>query len=263
MPAVCSFSLSCSREIQVWWFYDFFLFIALSEDTSHHDEVLEILNHSHEQIWVHKLHIMMNLTNFSVHAWLDFNDTLSVIQSCQLVTLHHNANFLLLNYNLSNRSNYYDLTEYNLQYQDTSCSQVCNDIKSLFDPYTFNLEMCGLWLSTDGSALFAAVKLHNIMNENALTYQKTISTCLQQFDIKVKVTSNINVSNTLFSVTCTKNALFNQVKKSTTVNSLYSCLQTLCSSTRLNQNLAEIRVSSPQFTSCNQHRHLIVIIIIC
>jgi hypothetical protein len=130
MSAVCSFSLICSREIQVWWFYDFLLFIALSEDTSHHDEVLEILNHSHEQIWVHKLHIMMNLTNFFVHTWLDFNDTLSVIQSCQLITLHHNVNFLLLNYNLSNWSNYYNLTEYNLQYQDTSCSQVCNDIKS-------------------------------------------------------------------------------------------------------------------------------------
>lgn len=202
---------------------------------------------------------MASLSNSTIHDWLQYNGTDLALPSCQYV----------------NYTGHLDYSKSGIAWIDSppdisnaSCSQVCNDSTSLFEPGTNNLVNCGLW-STYLSAYtefdsdhaltlnhnpppvslynqFKKVGLDLGLIEYALSYADTISSCLQLFYYNAKFFTHADDGTT--TTACTREVLFplgsNRNTSTPTTKALQECIQSICSPITLNPDLAGIGVSS-------------------
>ena len=150
---------------------------------------------------------MTSLTGSSIQSWLNFSGTLPPIQPCKYVDLENGPTYT------------------------TSCSNVCNDSTSLFEPTNYDtLVTCGLWTTlvssrtstsdelgnyllppNDTQSLnllkaFNAVGLDLDMIPYTQSYADTISDCLVEIYSDVKELSYPDDGT--MPVNCSKNDIF-------------------------------------------------------
>ena len=211
---------------------------------------------------------MALLPNSSLHDWISFNETTwnnVSFPPCQYV-----------NWTIPN----VDEPTHNLPLPiitDASCTQVCNDSRSLFG-WQDNLATCGLWSTLvyaynfDGSGAdpnryidrAPADLLNSFANvgldahdpeyfQSAVSYADVMSACFVYLYQNVKAWKLVDYG--LVYGACTKNGLFPyspgsnmsdssaDVNFNQSANALYACLADICSPVALNPELAGVGVS--------------------
>ncbi len=127
---------------------------------------------------------MANFANSSLSVWLNWGGVLPpVIRPGQSVQYNQNYPY-----------------SYPTSLENVSCAQVCNNTVTLFDSNTNNLETCGLWLSSlvtpdspgspgfeDILPRFSTVGLGTSTYQYNITYADTISACLVEYSVKLKL----------------------------------------------------------------------------
>ena len=188
---------------------------------------------------------MASLTSSSIQPWLTFNGTLPPINPCRFADS-------IAQYGDGNSSSSVNTSVYPPVYPITSCSNVCNDSISLFEPTNNDtLVTCGLWTTlvsnmtstsdesgeyllppNDTQSLnllkaFNAVGLDLDMIPYTQSYADTISDCLVEIYSDVKELSYADDGT--MPANCSENDIFpfgtnGNADWTDTVKSLNTCM---------------------------------------
>lgn len=193
--------------------------------------------------------------------WLNFDGTtLPTIRPCQSVEFNKTV--------YPNETDYeYDHTYGSLILNEIGCAHVCNESLALFEPSNnATLTTCGLWttlvsaatyqgpdssLVLDDNGTFApllepfqAVGLDESVVQYAPSYADNISACL--VDTYVSAKKGSSAEEGAVPTDCTRNNLFvfgsGPGLVNSTLTSLRSCLDQICSAVTLNTDLTGIGV---------------------